>query len=178
MEEENKKLLIILIICIVISVITLIGVIPGNGVKTSADRDAEVTKNVTDKALKSGFADDALSFAKAAETAYVDRQETNTVAFTLADLLNNYKTYYNKSGMEGCIIVTGDIDGNIKSKKIYITNKKYMINGLTADVVGKRLDQIVYKYNKSKDGWKESYNDCAFLSNDTSIKISTKTTEG
>lgn len=104
------------------------------------------------KARKKSFADEGLSFAKAAETAYVDRQESGAKAFTVADLKAHYVTK-SDSNYKGCIVVAADAEGNIGDKYVYLASNKWMIVNKTANVLGNNLDKDVKSYSaESGDG--------------------------
>ena len=122
------------------------------------------------KARKKSFADEGLSFAKAAENAYVDRQETGTKAFTVTDLKSNYVTK-SDANYRGCIVIMADDQGNILGKKIFLgqakessgeyTEKKFMIVNYTADNLGKDLDKAVKTFATSGDpSWDAGYDSC------------------
>ena len=115
------------------------------------------------KARKKSFADEGLSFAKAAENAYVDNQESGTKAFTVKYLKKNYVTKSDEA-YKGCIIIKADPDGNIEEKKIYLAQEgKWMIVGVTTDALGNSLDSSVKTYttDSEKDPhWSTDYAAC------------------
>jgi type IV pilus assembly protein PilA len=113
------------------------------------------------KARKKSFADEGLSFAKAAETAYVDRQESGPKAFTVSDLKAHYVTK-SDTNYKGCIVVTADAEGNITGKTIYLASNKWMIVGDTADTLGNNLDKDVKAYSTTTETnpWATAYDTC------------------
>ena len=113
------------------------------------------------KARKKSFADEGLAFAKAAETAYVDRQESGAKAFTITDLRSHYVTK-SDSNYKGCIVVTADGEGNITGKTIYLASNKWMIVGKTSDGLGNNLDKDVKAYSTTAetDPWATAYDTC------------------
>ena len=113
------------------------------------------------KARKKSFADEGLSFAKAAETAYVDRQESGAKAFTVSDLKAHYVTK-SDTNYKGCIIVQADGDGNISGKTIYLASNKWMIVAENADTLGNNLDKDVKPYSTtaSTNPWAAAYETC------------------
>lgn len=126
------------------------------------------------KARKKSFADEGLSFAKAAETAYVDRQESGAKAFTVADLKAHYVTK-SDTNYKGCILVNADADGNIEGKTIYLSSDKWMIVNKTADTLGNNLDKDVKAKSTSGEGaWSTNYESCTF---DPAVSISTQPTD-
>lgn len=127
------------------------------------------------KARKKSFADEGLSFAKAAETAYVDRQESGAKAFTVADLKAHYVTK-SDTNYKGCIVVNADADGNINGKTIYLASNKWMIVGKTSDGLGNNLDKDVKAYSTTAetDPWATAYETCT---QDGAPAVSTQPTD-
>ena len=125
------------------------------------------------KARKKSFADEGLAFAKAAETAYVDRQETGSKAFTVADLKAHYVTK-SDANYRGCIVVEADDQGNITGKTIYLgqaklnegtySDGKFMIVNVSADTLGNDLDKKVKTFVTTGDGdkWLATYDSCTY----------------
>ena len=126
------------------------------------------------KARKKSFADEGLSFAKAAENAYVDRQETGAKAFTVSDLKSNYVTK-SDANYRGCIIIEADPEGNITGKTVYLAQAKlsegtysegkFMIINESVDTLGNRLDKDVKTFVTTGDGdkWSADYDTCTGL---------------
>ena len=113
------------------------------------------------KARKKSFADEGLSFAKAAETAYVDRQESGAKAFTVTDLKAHYVTKAD-SNYKGCVVVAADSEGNIGNKYVFLASNKWMIVNKTSDVLGNNLDKDVKAYSTTAESnpWDSQYDTC------------------
>ena len=94
------------------------------------------------KARKKSFADEGLSFAKAAENYYVDNQLSGTQCVTVANLKGQYVTK-SDSDYVGKIIVNANDDGSITGKTIYLKNSKWKIVNVTADALGADLEDKV-----------------------------------
>ena len=126
------------------------------------------------KARKKSFADEGLSFAKAAENAYVDNQSSGTKAFTVSYLKSNYVTK-SDSSYSGCIIVNADADGNITGKTIYLAQTdKWMIIGKTSDELGQNLDGDVktYEAGTGTGKWSTDYAECTITGVDSGSVVS------
>ena len=129
---KNKKgftLVELLAVIVILAVIILIAV---NAVLPQMNR-----------ARKNSFADEAMNYLKAAETAYVEgaldpsNQTGSTVTYKVEGDLN--QKYVSKSGYKGQVILTIDNSGNVSSKKIWITDcKNYMI--VNAPEEGSKVD--------------------------------------
>ena len=123
------------------------------------------------KARKKSFADEGLSFAKAAENAYVDRQETGAKAFTVSDLKSNYVTK-SDANYRGCVIIKADGEGNITGKVVYLAQAKlsegtysegkFMIVNENVDTLGNKLDKDVktFKAGSETGEWSTDYDAC------------------
>lgn len=141
------------------------------------------------KARKKSFADEALSFAKAAENAYVDQQASGTKTFfvnkeeiTAADetacttaggtwadskctkkgLTGEYVTKTD-SNYKGCVRVAADASGNITGKEVWLANDKWMIIAKDTDEIGEKLEKIVEVYETGTNKWNTDYNTCQSL---------------
>lgn len=159
--KSNKKKFIIILIISVLVIALVVGLVIFFIQKNDDDSSSSSDKQE--------FADTALSIVKAAETAYVDNQETGDKAYTVSYLREKYISSLDDD-FEGCIIVKSDEDGNIDfSKKIYLTDGKYMTIGSSSADISSNYNLLVdeYQIGGSSSSWNSNYNYCVLGDKET-----------
>lgn len=85
-----------------------------------------------EKARKNSLADEALNYAKAAETAYVSNSmedgASDKLCFSIEDDLNGEYVSKNNTSYKGTVTLTID-NGKVTGKQVSLTNGKYYVCG-------------------------------------------------
>lgn len=164
-KPNKKKLLVILLIIAGILVTASIAVIILFVINSNSEDDKDKLTS-----YESLFIDQTINAMKAAETAYVSDSLNGTQKnmYTISELTGDY---LNESSydFDGCIIIEIDDKENI-NKRIYITDRTYMIINATDNDVFDRSEKILKTYTISgDDGWKSNYGYCNF-GNDVNVE--------
>lgn len=161
--NKNKKKIII-ITSIIVGLIVVIGTI---------FLILFILKKV-DNSEKNKFIDDAINIAKAAETAYVADalNSEEKLKYTIDDLEDKY---LDNTKYSGCVVL--DVDGDNITKRIYITDGKYMI--VNKNLMSYDFDEDSVKEYDSygKNGWKYKYEFCDIGDEETTIEESNEKIE-
>lgn len=164
MKKGDKKTLKWILIITIPTLLILAGIIIticiiNNSSDTDDEPDTPRETETMSYKQKQIFADEAINFAKAAETAYVDKflDGDGEYMFTAKELLDEYITKGDHD-FKGCIVVEIDRNGYVGDKTVYLTNGKYMIVDETVEDIVDDIDYAVEEYDSYL--WEKDYESC------------------